>query len=236
MSDAIRVEKSAEKTTYCAMPFQIARATLGPYETNAYLLIDDASARCALVDVPPGAGEAILPEIRKRGLTLEALLLTHGHWDHIADAHFFVGENVKVFAHHDDAPCYETPEKFAPWYQASLPTLKDADFKAVTVTDWVEDNDTIEVLGEKFEVRHVPGHCPGNVLFYAPKLELAFPGDAIFQGSVGRSDLPGGNWPLLEANIRERIYTLPDDTVLYPGHGEPTSVRVEKHTNPYVRE
>ncbi|MDR3228331.1 MAG: MBL fold metallo-hydrolase [Puniceicoccales bacterium] len=218
------------------MSFQIARATLGPYDTNAYLLIDGDTKHCALVDTPPGAAETLRPEIERRGLTLDALLLTHGHWDHIADAHAFAGDGVKIYAHRADIACYETPERFAPWYMASVPGLTEEDFQPVQVTDWVDEGDTFTLLGETFEVRHVPGHCPGNVLFYCPQRELAFPGDAIFAGSVGRSDLPGGDWKQLETSIRGRIYTLPAPTVLYPGHGEPTSVRDEKESNPYVRE
>jgi glyoxylase-like metal-dependent hydrolase (beta-lactamase superfamily II) len=93
----------------------------------------------------------------------------------------------------------------------------------------------LEVAGLRFEVRHVPGHAPGNVLFYAPAWKCAFPGDAIFAGSVGRADLPGGDWDQLERSIKEQIYTLPEETVLYPGHGPPTTVGTERRTNSFVR-
>ena len=84
-------------------------------------------------------------------------------------------------------------------------------------------------------MRHVPGHCPGSILLWCEQEKLAFCGDAIFAGSVGRTDLPGGNWPTLLKSIREKIYTLPHDTVLYPGHGEPTTVGDEYVANPYAR-
>ncbi len=83
-------------------------------------------------------------------------------------------------------------------------------------------------------MRHVPGHCPGNVLFYFKSLQAAFVGDALFNGSIGRTDLPGGNFDQLEQAIREQIYTLPDTTVVYPGHGPKTTVAQERTNNPYV--
>ncbi|MDR2862733.1 MAG: MBL fold metallo-hydrolase [Puniceicoccales bacterium] len=209
--------------------------TLGPLETNSYLLSDDATRRCVLVDAPPEAGEHLLSGIRERGLTLDALLLTHGHWDHMADAHLFEAPGVRVFGHRDDVLCYEEPERFMFFYQMGIPGLTEADFRPVKITNWVGEGDTFELLGKTFEVRHVPGHCPGNILFYCAGDNVAFPGDAIFKGSVGRSDLPGGSWPTLLKSIRERIYTLPVGTVLFPGHGEPTTVGGEMRSNPYAR-
>lgn len=209
--------------------------TLGPFETNAYLLTDDAEKNCAIIDAPPGAGKVLAEEIAARGLKLESLLLTHGHWDHMSDAADFAAEGVAVYGHRDDAVCYETPEKFMPWYQMALPHLTAENFRPVKITHWVADSDTITVLGKTFEVRHVPGHCPGNVLFYCAEEKMAFTGDALFAGSVGRSDLPGGSWPVLLRAIRERIYTLPEETVLFAGHGPETTVGDEKLTNPYAR-
>ncbi len=208
---------------------------LGPFETNCYLLIDDAGKRCVVVDAPPGAGKVVLPEIQKRGLTLEALLLTHGHWDHMCDGADFALPGVAIYAHRADQDCYEKPEKFAPWYQMALPSLTLADFRTVKISRWVEDGATLELLGKVFEVRHVPGHCPGNILFYCAGEKFAFTGDALFAGSVGRSDLPGGSWPVLLKSIREKIYTLPDDVELFAGHGGETTVGREKATNPYAR-
>ena len=92
----------------------------------------------------------------------------------------------------------------------------------------------LDALGLAFEVRHVPGHCPGNILFYSAALRAAFVGDALFAGSVGRTDLPGGDFEVLEASIRGQIYSLPDDTTVFPGHGARTTVGAEKAGNPYV--
>ncbi|MDR2512664.1 MAG: MBL fold metallo-hydrolase [Puniceicoccales bacterium] len=214
---------------------EITCSPFGPFETNCYLLIDDAGKRCAVVDAPPDSARVLLPEIRARKLELEALLLTHGHWDHMADAHAFVAPGVRVYAHSKDRSCYETPQNFMGFYKMALPHLTAVDFQAVAVTDWMDDGDSFELLGKAFSVRHVPGHCPGNILFYCASEKAAFPGDAIFEGSVGRTDLPGGSWAQLLSSICTRIYTLPDDTALFPGHGSRSTVGREKRANPYAR-
>ena len=102
------------------------------------------------------------------------------------------------------------------------------------VDTWVNPGQPLELLGEAVEIRHVPGHAPGSVLFYFPSRGWAFSGDAIFAGGVGRFDLPFGSWPELEHSIRSQIYTLPDHTRLFPGHGPETTVGREKATNPFV--
>lgn len=217
------------------MSLNIESECLGPFATNTYLVTDPDTKRCLVVDAPPESAALLLPLIQQRGLALEAVLLTHGHWDHIADAPGFAAAGAPLYAHAADADCYAKPELFAPFYQTALPHLTDADFQPVKIARWVEAGDALELLGRVFEVRHVPGHCAGNVLFYCPSEKLAFPGDAIFQGSVGRTDLPGGSWNTLLKSIREQIYTLPEDVSLLPGHGGETSVGKEKRLNPYAR-
>jgi glyoxylase-like metal-dependent hydrolase (beta-lactamase superfamily II) len=106
----------------------------------------------------------------------------------------------------------------------------------IKVDHWLADDEPLTGLGAPVSVRYVPGHCPGSVLFYFSRLGLAFDGDALFKGSIGRTDLPGGSRPQLEKSIRTQIYTLPDATIVYPGHGPETTVGAEKQTNPYVRE
>jgi glyoxylase-like metal-dependent hydrolase (beta-lactamase superfamily II) len=105
----------------------------------------------------------------------------------------------------------------------------------IRVDHWLTPGECWEALGAPVECRHVPGHCPGNVLFYFSSLGAAFVGDALFAGSVGRTDLPGGSAATLAESIRSQIYTLPDATVVYPGHGPSTRVADEKATNPFVR-
>jgi hydroxyacylglutathione hydrolase len=105
----------------------------------------------------------------------------------------------------------------------------------IHVDTWIKQGDGFDALGTRVEVRHVPGHCPGNVLFYFPRYGFTIVGDALFNGSIGRTDLPGGSFEQLEKSIREQIYTLPATTVVFPGHGPKTTVGDEKATNPYVK-
>lgn len=213
---------------------KIEAVPLGPFETNAYLVTSDDGKECCVVDAPKGAG-ALLDEIKERGLRLTHLLITHGHWDHMCEAHRFAAAGAQVIGHHDDQQLIENIEACKDRYQSMIPWLTDEDFRSVKVDRWVSEGDTVEAAGFCFEIRHVPGHCPGSILFHAADRKIAFTGDAIFAGSVGRTDLPNGNWNQLLDSIRRRIYTLPDDTVLLPGHGGETTVGQEKKTNPYAK-
>lgn len=214
---------------------KIEAASLGPFETNAYLLSSDDGKECIVVDAPQGAAAKLLPLIKARGLKLTHLLLTHGHWDHMCEAHAFTAAGAEVLAHRADRELIENIEAYKDRYLAMLPELSDADFQSVKVTTWLEDGSTFIAAGMSFEARHVPGHCPGSLLFYCVSDQVAFCGDAIFRGSVGRTDLPNGNWNELLTSIRTRIYTLPNETVLHPGHGGRTTVGHEKQNNPYAK-
>jgi len=218
------------------MSLRVESVCLGPFETNAYLLTAEGSSDCALVDAPKGAAGNLLAEIRGRGLRLARLVLTHGHWDHMCDAAALKeATGCEVLAHRDDQLLIEEIERVRARYQSMIPWLGDADFRGCKVDRWVDEGDAVELVGRPFAVRHVPGHCPGSLLLWSEAEGLAFVGDAIFQGSVGRTDLPNGDWPTLLASIRAKVYTLPDDTHILPGHGDPTTVRAEKDGNPYAK-
>lgn len=214
---------------------KIEATSLGPFETNAYLITSDDGKECIVVDAPQGAAAKLLPLIKARGLKLTHLLLTHGHWDHMCEAHAFAAAGAEVLAHRADRELIENIEAYKDRYLAMLPELSDADFQSVKVRTWLEEGSTFIASGKSFESRHVPGHCPGSLLFYCASDQVAFCGDAIFRGSVGRTDLPNGNWNELLTSIRTRIYTLPNETVLHPGHGGRTTVGHEKQTNPYAK-
>ena len=214
---------------------KIEAASLGPFETNAYLLSSDDGKECIVIDAPQGAAAKLFPLIKDRGLKLTHLLLTHGHWDHMCEAHAFAAAGAEVLAHRADRELIENIEAYKDRYLAMLPELSDADFKSVKVTTWLEEGSTFVAAGKAFETRHVPGHCPGSLLFSCASEQVAFCGDAIFRGSVGRTDLPNGNWNELLTSIRTRIYTLPNETVLHPGHGGRTTVGHEKQNNPYAK-
>lgn len=206
----------------------------GPLETNGYLLTEPDRGEAVLIDAPQGVRELIQPILSRTGCRLVGLWLTHGHFDHMQDAARLRRElGPEVVAHRDDQGLIETPEIMEDFMGAKL------GLEGVKVDRWVVDGDQIAALGRSFEVRHVPGHCAGNVLFHLPAATdagagVAFVGDALFAGGVGRWDLPGGSFELLARSIRTRIYTLPDDTVVLPGHGPRTTVGAEKVGNPYV--
>jgi glyoxylase-like metal-dependent hydrolase (beta-lactamase superfamily II) len=208
---------------------QIQTFPLPPLDTNAYLLFAPGRDDAVLVDAPPGALTAILPTLAQSHRRLTALLLTHGHWDHMADAAACRAAGAAVYAHVDDRDWIENPMQQA---EFMLPGL---DIEPARVDHFIKAGEMLKVAGLCFEVRHVPGHAPGNVLFYSAEANAAFVGDAIFAGAVGRPDLPGGDWPQLENSIRTQIYTLPGGTVLYPGHGPTTTVARECATNMFVR-
>jgi len=201
----------------------------GPIQTIGYLLTDATLGEAVLVDAPGDILAKIRPVLAEEGCTLKELWLTHGHWDHMQD-----GAEVKretgalVRAHRADQAMIETPEMMEAAMGARM------GLKGVTVDSWVEQGDKLTALGRTFEVRHVPGHCPGNVLFYQAEAQVALVGDALFNRGVGRWDFPGGSFDLLARVIREQIYTLPDETEVLPGHGPRTTVGDEKAHNPYV--
>ncbi len=200
----------------------------GPIETNAYLLTSD-SGESLLVDAPPQVEPAVRNALKRSNSRLVAVLVTHGHWDHIGDLAAMSRGDVMVFAHPGDKTWIENPEIMAAYMVPGL-TVAPA-----RVDRWVADGDRLNLAGAEIRIRHVPGHAPGNVLFYFPSLDAAFVGDALFHGGVGRFDLPGGDWNSLERSIRNQIYTLPDRTAVYSGHGPATTVGAEKKNNPFVR-
>ena len=201
----------------------------GPIQTNAYLLTAPERGEALLIDAPGGIWEAIAPTLQQQKCTLRELWLTHGHWDHTQGGAEVVRKSgARVRAHADDRRMIEEPEIMERFMGETL------NLEPIHVDEWLTPGARIEILGTTAEVRHVPGHCPGNVLFYFPALGLAVVGDALFHGSIGRTDLPGGSFEQLAQSIRTQIYTLPGPTVIFPGHGPKTSVAAEQADNPYV--
>jgi len=201
----------------------------GPIQTIGYLLTESTLNEAVLVDAPGDIVEKIKPLLAREGCTLKELWLTHGHWDHTQEAAKVKREfAVQVRAHLADQSLIETPESMEEFMGAKL------GLEPVKIDAFVGQGDRLTALGREFAVRHVPGHCPGNVLFYSAAAKAVFVGDALFSSGVGRWDLPGGNFEVLAKAIREQIYTLPEDTVVFPGHGPRTTVGHEKKDNPFV--
>jgi len=202
----------------------------GPIQTNAYLLTAPELGEAVLIDAPEGIWELVQPVLQKEGCRLKEIWLTHGHWDHTqGGAEVVAATRARVRAHRDDRVLIETPEVMEMFM---IPGIKVSPLK---IDEFLEPGQLLTALGQTIEVRHLPGHCPGNVAFHFPAQKAVFVGDALFLGSIGRTDLPGGGAETLERSIREQIYTLPNETTVYPGHGPETTVGIERETNPFVQ-
>jgi glyoxylase-like metal-dependent hydrolase (beta-lactamase superfamily II) len=202
--------------------------TLGIVQTNTYLVADPASGEAVVID-PADEGARIVREAQKRGWRINAMWLTHAHFDHIAGA-------ADVFAHLEPPPTIALHRSDLPLLQmqggAPYFGLQIADPPEPTLS--LQHGQMLQVGSYNFEVRHCPGHSPGHVIFYCAAENVLFCGDVIFAGSIGRTDLPGGDFDTLIRSIRTHILTLPDETRLYAGHGEKTTVGEERRENPYV--
>ncbi|MDX1662002.1 MAG: MBL fold metallo-hydrolase [Gemmatimonadota bacterium] len=208
---------------------EVLQIPVGPFQSNAYLVWEEAPGEGVIVDAGAEA-ERILGEASERGLEIVSILQTHAHGDHIAA----LPEVVDA----PDAPVYLHPD--------AEPMLHDAQtnlsaFAGVPVTapiegyHAVEDGDTIEVLGRPVDVLHTPGHAPGSVCYHFVDDAIVFTGDALFAGSIGRTDFPGGSFETLTRGIREKLLTLPDETRAWPGHMGPTTIGRERRTNPFLQ-
>lgn len=202
--------------------------TLGPLGNNTYVVVDLDSHQAAVVD-PSFGSKAVLEEIQHQGWQLNAILLTHAHYDHIAGVpclHSTLIPPPGIYLHPADLVLYQM-QGGAQQFGFHLETLPDAVLP-------LENQQRIPLGKHHFEVRHTPGHSPGHVIYYCAAAGAAFCGDLIFAGSVGRTDLPGGSHRQLVHSIEHNIFTLPPQTRLLCGHGPETTVAIEKETNPYL--
>jgi hydroxyacylglutathione hydrolase len=203
---------------------------LPPLGTNAYFMFDEQLGEAALFDAPFGAKDEVDKQLKRFGVTLTGVWLTHGHWDHMLDAHAFNKARVPVYAHKADEVMINRPDTMASF---SIPGIQ---YNPARIDHYLENNEQLRILGEKVRVVHVPGHSAGSVAFVFEDLHWVISGDVIFAGSVGRTDFPGCSHEVLMNSISTNIMTLDDDTILYPGHGPKTTVGKERSLNPFIRE
>jgi glyoxylase-like metal-dependent hydrolase (beta-lactamase superfamily II) len=208
--------------------FAIQVVPVTPFEQNCSIAWSETTKRGVVVD-PGGDLPRIRQAIAAAGVTVETILLTHGHIDHAAGAADLAAElGVPVHGPHlADKPLLDRLELQGQQY--GIPA------RAVTPDRWLEEGDTVAIGGAEFGILHCPGHSPGSVVFFSSDLRFAFMGDVLFNGSIGRTDLPGGNHEQLIEAIRTKILPLGDDVSFLPGHGPGSTVGHERMTNPFLR-
>lgn len=203
--------------------------TLGSWQTNCFVVHTDQSGDCWVVDAS-FEPEPMIRWIAERDLTPSAILLTHGHIDHIAGIE-------KVLAQWPELPLliHGSETEFLTDPNQNLSGPFGMPLAAPPATGKLKHGDTLALDGFEFELRHAPGHSPGGIVFYCPQINQAIVGDTLFAGSIGRYDLPHSDGPALMRSIADQLLSLPDDTLIYPGHGPQTSIGAERASNPYLR-
>ncbi|HEU4698196.1 MAG TPA: MBL fold metallo-hydrolase [Gemmatimonadales bacterium] len=203
----------------------VVRIPNGQFVQNCYLVADPATREAVMVD-PGEEAERFLAELARRGWTLTAVWLTHAHVDHVLGVQAVKdATGVPVHLHPADRPIYDALPQFGAWVGRPLavPPAPDGE---------LAHGQRVRVGAYEFEVRHAPGHSPGSVAFVGHG--RVFAGDVLFAGSVGRTDLPGGDPATLLRSIREQLLSLPDATIVHSGHGPDTTIGTERTTNPFL--
>ncbi len=208
---------------------KIAIVPVTPFQQNCTLIWDDGDKSGVVID-PGGDIDQIYEAIGETGIIVEKILITHGHLDHVGAAMELKERlGVEIIGPHiDDKPLCDSVETVAESYD--LPGF----FENLTPDRWLQEGDTVQIAGHSFEVLHCPGHAPGHVVFFCKELKFAHVGDVLFQGSVGRTDLPGGDHDALISSIKNKLLPLGDDINFICGHGPGGTFGEERQTNPFL--
>jgi len=209
------------------MSLAVDRYELGPIATNCYVVRAERGAREAVVIDPGGDATRLRLELARMHARCAAILVTHCHWDHLgAVAELAEGTGAPVYMSREESVVLESPDDFFLGQGIRI--------RPYTPDVRLEGDETVEVAGMSFEALAVPGHSPGHLAYHADG--CLFSGDVLFAGGVGRTDLPGGDWERLLESIRMLVERLPGETVVYSGHGPPTTLAAELARNPFLAE
>ncbi|WP_432799987.1 MBL fold metallo-hydrolase [Poriferisphaera sp. WC338] len=208
---------------------QIHTFSLGTFQTNCFVL-EAADKSCWIVD----AGfepNALIACVQENGLVPEKLILTHAHHDHIEGIHKIreAFPNIPIYVH-------ESEKDFLTDTTLNLSAALGMPAVAPEADHFVTHGDTLSLAGMTFEIRHTPGHSPGGICLYQPENEFVISGDTLFANSIGRYDFPTSDGQALFNSIKTQLFTLPDNTTIYPGHGPSTTIGHEKATNPFLQD
>lgn len=199
---------------------------VGFIQTNCYIVGCERTKEAVIID-PGGDADRILKAVRDAGLNVRYVLNTHCHFDHMAaNAEVVAATGALLGIHPAERPILDS-RGGATWFGVRIPPSPPPDLE-------LADGQVLEVGTLRLKALHTPGHSPGSVTFYIQEEGVAFDGDVLFAMGVGRTDLPGGDWDTLMRSIADVLFSLPDETVLYPGHGPKTTVGQEKRFNPWL--
>ncbi len=220
----------------------IAGFPAGPWATNCYVVATEPGAECVVVDPGKDAADGVAEVVREHRLKPVAVLVSHGHIDHMWCVAPVAGSyDAAAYIHPDDRDLLSDPMKGVSPDMAGMLLGGRYEFAEPDDVREVGDGSALELAGLRFTVDHTPGHTPGSITFRTPYpeassgvSEVLFAGDLLFAGSIGRTDLPGGDHPTMLRSLAAKVLTLPDDVAVLPGHGEQTSIGQERATNPFL--
>jgi glyoxylase-like metal-dependent hydrolase (beta-lactamase superfamily II) len=213
----------------------IAGFPAGAFQTNCYVVAPAAGEECVIVDPGQDAAEGVDDLLREHRLKPVAVILTHGHLDHVWSVAPVCGaRDVPAWIHPDDRHLLSDPG--AGFSRESAALFGGLTFNEPDDVRELTDGAVLELAGLELVVDHTPGHTRGSVSFRLPSDDVMFSGDLLFAGSIGRTDLPGGDYPTILRSLATKCLPLPDDTVVLPGHGPQTTIGRERATNPYLKE